>query len=203
MTPELEDMLRQLEAIKKEGQTVAAGLNDAQFNWRPAPGRWSIAECLQHLNVGVRATLPAFDRAIAEGRAQGKLAPGRGPFRYGLFSRMMASSMEPPPRFRMRTQTIFAVAPNATYKADRLLPEFFAVRDLLGERVRAADGLDLARIRAVSPANRLIRPSLGAYLQFMLAHDRRHLWQARQVRDAPGFGGTSSQLVQIPDVPLS
>jgi hypothetical protein len=54
--------------------------------------------------------------------------------------------------------------------------------------VHQAEGLDLARIRTISPVNRLIRLPLGAYLQFILAHDRRHLWQARQVRNAPGFG---------------
>jgi len=30
---------------------------------------------------------------------------------------------------------------------------------------------------------------LGAYFAFVLAHDRRHLWQARNVRTAPEFPG--------------
>jgi len=76
----------------------------------------------------------------------------------------------------------------ATYRASELLPEFFRVRDQLGERVRQADGLDLARVRTISHVNRLLRLPLGAYFQFILAHDRRHLWQARQVRNGPGFG---------------
>src|SRR2546422_11561452 len=96
MTLELQHMLEQLEAIKADGRAVAAGLTDAQFNWHPGPGRWSIADCLQHLNVGVSKTLPAFDRAIAQGRSQGQLAPG--PFHYGWFSRWMIGSMEPPPK---------------------------------------------------------------------------------------------------------
>jgi hypothetical protein len=28
----------------------------------------------------------------------------------------------------------------------------------------------------------------GGYFAFLAAHDRRHLWQARQVRQASGFG---------------
>ena len=185
MTPALQSMLEQLEAIKADGQAVTAGLSDAQLNWSPGPGRWSIAECLKHLNVGVRATLPAFDRAITEGRAQGKTAPG--PFRYGWFSRMMVWSMEPPPRFRMRTQPIFNVPERATYRGAELLREFATVRDELGERVRRSDGLDLRRVRTISPASSLIRMPLGAYFNFLLAHDRRHLWQAREVRRTAGF----------------
>jgi hypothetical protein len=32
-----------------------------------------------------------------------------------------------------------------------------------------------------------LRLPLGAYFAFVIAHDRRHLWQARRVRDAAEF----------------
>lgn len=179
-------MLDQIDAIKRDGEAVASGLNDVQFNWHPGKGRWSIADCLQHLNVGVTKAMPAFDRAIASGRAKGQLAPG--PFRYGWFSRLVAGSMEPPPKFRMKTPAMLRVPLTATYRAADLLPEFLRVRDQLAARVRQADGLDLARVRTISHVNRLLRLPLGAYFQFIIAHDRRHLWQARQVRTTPGFG---------------
>lgn len=186
MTPELQGMLDQLDAIKRDGEAVASDLTEAQFNWHPGEGRWSIADCLQHLNIGVTQTLPAFDRAIAEGRARGQTASG--PFKYGWFSRLVAGSMEPPPKFRMKTVAMLRVPSAATYRAADLLPEFARVRDQLAARVRQADGLDLARVRTISPINRLLRLPLGAYFQFIISHDRRHLWQARQVRNDPRCG---------------
>ena len=189
MNPDLQEMLRQLEGIKADGHAVCAGLTESQFNWRPGEGRWSIAECLVHLNRAVSATLPAFDRAISEGRAKGRTAPGGGgPARYGWFSRWMIGSMEPPPKRRMKTFPIFQVPVGGSHAIVRVLPEFVAVRDQLAERVRQADGLDLRKNRTVSPVTRLLRMPLGAYLQFVITHDRRHLWQARQVRNALGFG---------------
>jgi hypothetical protein len=185
MTPDLQVMLDQIDAIKRDGEAIASGLSEAQFNWHPGPGRWSVADCLQHLNVGVTKAMPAFDQAIAQGRARGQTAPG--PFKYGWFSRLVVGSMEPPPKFRMKTPPMLRVPMTATYRASDLLPEFFRVRDQLAERVRHADGLDLARVRTISHVNRLLRLPLGAYFQFILAHDRRHLWQARQVRNHPGF----------------
>ena len=184
MNADTQSMLEQLEAIKQEGAAVAAGLSDAQFNWQPGPGRWSIAQCLAHLNFGIHEVLPAFDRAIAEGRAKGKTAPG--PFRYGWFSRFMVREMEPPPRRRMATP--MKGSAGEYHRAAEVLPEFVRLRDELGRRVHESDGLDLAGIRTISPVNRLIRLPLGAYFAFILAHDRRHLWQARQVRERPGFG---------------
>lgn len=188
MAPDTRTMLAELEAIKADGQALCAGLHDAQFNWRPAPGSWSIAECLVHLNTSVTHTLPAFDRAIAKGLAKGAAGRSPGPFRYGWFSRWMVRSMEPPPKRKMRTFKVFEVPSGATHSSGRVVAEFVAVRDQLAERVRRADGLDLAGVRAISPVNRLLRLPLGAYFQFVIAHDRRHLWQARQVRAAPGFG---------------
>jgi hypothetical protein len=181
MTPELASMLEQLEAIKSAGKEITAGLGDDQLNWRPAKDSWSIAECLQHLIVAVTKTLPAFDRAISEGRSKDQLAPG--PFRYGWFSRMMVASMEPPPKFRMKAPRLMRVSVGGTYRGAEVLAEFAAARDQLAGRVRQADGLDLAHVRTISPVNRLLRMPLGAYFDFIIAHDRRHLWQAKNIRN--------------------
>jgi hypothetical protein len=93
----------------------------------------------------------------------------------------MIASMKPPPKFRMRAPRIIRVPANTRYRAAPVLRDFSAIRDQLAERVRQADGLDLARVRVTSPVNRMIRLPLGAYFAFILAHDRRHLWQARQI----------------------
>jgi hypothetical protein len=182
MTPDLEDLLRQIEALKADAPTVCAGLTEAQFNWRPGPDRWSIAECLIHLNLSVRHTLPAFDHAIAQGRAKGRLS--QGPFRYGWFTTWNVRFMEPPPKRSMKTFKLLQVPPGASHAQASVLADFMALRDQLSERVRRADGLDLRRIRVVSPVSWFFRLQLGGYFQFVVAHDRRHLWQARQVRKA-------------------
>jgi DinB family protein len=153
------------------------GLSADRFNRRPAPKRWSVAECLDHLNT-IRKVLPAIDRTIEEAARRGLRSPG--PFRYGWFARLSVRSMEPPPRFRMRTFRMLLPRETSLH-ADDVLREFLDVRDLLAERVRRADGVDLKRAIVVSPVTRLFRLPLGAYFAFLLGHDRRHLWQARRV----------------------
>jgi hypothetical protein len=182
MTPDIEDLLRQIEVVKADAPSVCAGLTESQFNWRPGPDRWSIAECLVHLNLSVDHTLPAFDRAIAQGRAKEHL--NAGPFRYGWFTSWNVRFMEPPVKRRMKTFKLLQVPPGASHAQGRVLADFLALRDQLAERVRQADGLDLRRIRVVSPVSWFFRLPLGGYFRFVVAHDRRHLWQARQVRSA-------------------
>jgi DinB family protein len=181
----LEAAREQFEASTRDAMELARDLTDAQLNWRPGPGRWSVGECLMHLAVSTDAALPAIDHAIAH--AQQRVWPAAGPYRYGWFTRWMVQSMEPPPKRRMRTFSIFTPPSNALVR-DEVLRALTQSRDRLLERTRAAAGVDLKRAIVVSPVSRLFRMPLGGYLAFLAAHDRRHLWQARQVRQASGFG---------------
>jgi hypothetical protein len=64
--------------------------------------------------------------------------------------------------------------------------EFLDWQDRLAERIRLADGLDLRLASHASPLP-LWQWTLGTYIAVCLAHERRHIWQARQVRNERGF----------------
>lgn len=181
----LDAAAKQFEATTRDATEIASALSDAQFNWRTAPDRWSIGQCLAHLAASTDKALPAIDRAIAKARERSWVATG--PVRYGWFARWMTGSMEPPPKRRMKTFGIFQ-PPGESLRRDEVLRELAGSRGRLVDRVRQATGLDLKRSIVVSPVSTLFRMPLGAYLAFLAAHDRRHLWQAREVRRSSGFG---------------
>jgi hypothetical protein len=52
---------------------------------------------------------------------------------------------------------------------------------------RRAGRVDLARVKLESPASARVKLSLGETFALLAAHERRHLWQARQVKDHPSF----------------
>ena len=64
----LEAVRRQFEATHQEARELAGTMSEAEFNWHPASGSWSIGQCLQHLATGTDAVLPAIDRTIATAR---------------------------------------------------------------------------------------------------------------------------------------
>jgi DinB family protein len=181
----LEAARRQFEATERDARALAGSLSDEQLNWQPGPGRWSIGQCLAHLATSTDRALAAIDRAIATARER-QWVPD-GPVRYGWFARWMTNSMEPPLKRRMKTFAIFQ-PPAESLHRDAVLAELAASRGRLLERVRQSAGLNLKRPIVVSPVSRLFRMPLGAYFAFLAAHDRRHLWQARAVREASGFG---------------
>lgn len=187
---DLRNYLRQINDATDMAQRVVAGLAENQIRWAPAAGRWSVAECVGHLNATNAAYLPIIEAAIREGRRAGLTGPG--PYRHGWLVNWFIRSMEPPPRRRYKRPKVFT--PEVPAAGVDVLPKFFAYQDDIVRCIRESDGLDLGRVRLVSPAARFLRMSLGQAFALLAAHERRHLWQARQVTEARGFPDVASAL---------
>jgi DinB superfamily len=180
---DLEDCLRELEAIGTDAAKLIAGLSEDQFHWVPASSRWSIAQCVIHLVIIGRQYLPILDQTIERARAAGLLSSG--PFRYGFIERWLIGATEPPPRIRLRTPV--SASPGNDQPLDAVMADFLEVQRELKKRLRAANGVDLARAKVTSPFVKALKMGLGPCLSFLAAHERRHLWQAWQVRTHPDF----------------
>lgn len=196
LTPEIDSFRRQFEQLADEADAIASPLTDAQFAWSPpASARglarrsaeresgWSVAQCIDHLNVSARLYLPQLDEGIANAIRQGRYADG--PFTYWWIARLFVKSLEPPPRFRSKTPVAFE--PPTGRNRREIMAAFRAYQVQYVDRLRQANGLDLARARVRSPAVAWIVMPLGSGFAAMVAHEQRHLWQARRVIEHPEF----------------
>src|SRR5205823_9759211 len=144
---ELETYQDQLLSIRQDAPGLASGLSDAQFNWRPAENRWSMAECFDHLNATARQFIPVIDAAIADGRA--RTLESTGPFTYPLFERLFLRMTEPPRRLRFRAPKAFRPSPHQSAAA--VVSAFLEWQEQIADRLRQADGIDLRKVRQRSP----------------------------------------------------
>jgi hypothetical protein len=160
-------------------------LTEEQLNWRTAPGSWSPGECVLHVNVSNRLFLDAIEKRMQTARERGLLR--EGPFRYGWLDRWFVRELEPAARRRTKAPRIFRPEPRRAGASDvaelgRLLERAIAA-------MRAAKGIDLARVRVRSPVSPLIRWQLGTAFHIVVAHTDRHLQQAERVMQNPAFPG--------------
>lgn len=183
LTPEIDAFRRQFEELSADADALVAPLSDAQFAWQPAPDAWSVAQCLEHLNVTARQYLPMLDEGIADAIRRGLYSPG--PYAYNWIGRLSVYVVEPTTRFRAKAPKAFQPAPGRP--RHDVMAAFHAYQVQYVDRLRQANGLDLARARVTSPVARWIRMPLGSGFAMMVAHERRHLAQARRVLDAEGF----------------
>ena len=166
---------------------MADGLDAAQFNWKPDPASWSVAECLVHLNVVAEAFLRRLETAVA-----GSDRRGEGPFEYGFLARKLLGAVEvdgPALKTSAALDPSSGSAHSAFDKAGTLAAfDGYAARYVaVCER---ADGLDLARVKVRHPFAWPLRLPLGAFLDLAGLHALRHVHQATRVTERPGFPGT-------------
>lgn len=186
LTPELEAFQGEFDAIAADAGALLAPLSDTQFFWSPSAEVWSVAECLEHLNATARTYLPVLDSAIATAKQWGVY--GAGPFRYGWLGRFIIRQTEPPPRRRFKAPVAYQpTEPGARRKRSDIEAGFRGYQVQFVDRLRQANGVDLVKAKVQSPVSKWIRVPLGVGFSIMTAHERRHLWQARQVTQDPHF----------------
>lgn len=155
---------------------ACAGHTSERLNRRPAPGAWSAAEVVAHLNIIHGADIPALERAVAGA------PPGRGPEALGhglfggLFVRFIAPGGRPVP-------TLGSMKPPRTpggssaLDAETLLTTFEADTDRFLALIGAARHVDASRVRAASPLFPLLKLPLAAFLDGLAGHVHRHAAQ--------------------------
>lgn len=182
---ELREQIERIEAIKRDALALVDGLTDEQLNWRPDAARWSIGQCLSHVLISGAPYFSRLDGLLEEARNRERT--GQPAFRKGAISRWFIRSMEPPPRFKAKT--FRSMEPGEALSREPLVREFIGFHDELAARIRGMRGVDPDRARMNSPFFRPLRFTLGQAIALLVTHARRHLWQARQVRQHPSFPG--------------
>lgn len=165
--------LSEIQAICREARAGVDGLSPEQANQAPQQGRWSVAQNLAHITTTAR---PYLER-IRDGLA--KPEPTEVPA--GLLARFLVKSMEPPPRLRVKTMRMLE-PPTEPLDVEAVLADFEDVHGGLADLIREADEDRFRRARFRSPFMSLIRLRLDQAVDTLLAHARRHIWQARQAR---------------------
>lgn len=181
---ETESLESQYGETLANAEDMLSRLSQEQFNWRQTPGHWSVGQCLDHLVTSNRMYAAKISKVVEEGRSKSVL--GEGPFRYGWLGRYLVRITEPPVQFKIKAPKRFQ--PNLPQY--ELAPTLAAYRDsnrAMVELVRQARGLDWKKLRVGSPATDLLKMPLGIAFALCVAHERRHLYQVKQILAADGF----------------
>lgn len=177
------DLQHQFQAIKADGQDLFAGLSNVQFNWHPSAREWSIADCVEHLGATGRQALSRIEGVISEARALGLV--GQRPFRYGLFEKCIVFLAEAPWKRIFKAPKGYVLSTDRAYTD--VVPLFSMVQDGFLAALDRAEGIDLSKPKVAHSVTKWLALSLGQYFALHAAHERRHLRQARQIKDDRRF----------------
>lgn len=174
--PQLETVIAEFQAAQARLHRLADALPEDRWARRAHPDKWSVAECVEHLNLTARAFLPLLEQAIAEARGLGGAAPAR--YRRDPMGWLLWKMMPPPVRFRMPTAAAFV--PHADRPRAEALAEFDRLQAEQVRLTRAADGLPIDRVKVPSPFDKRASYNAFAALTILPPHQERHIWQAER-----------------------
>jgi hypothetical protein len=153
-----------------------ADLSAAQWNWKPAPDRWSVAECAEHIT----RTEPMLRGLIA-----GMLAEATDPAvlekSHGKVETVLGFIVD-------RSNKVQAPEPLNPMKAGEVRSRAAVERDFPFERGRSyelAATADLLGHAMMNPVAQEL-DALG-WMYFLSGHVERHTLQIEEVKASPGF----------------
>jgi hypothetical protein len=145
------------------------------FTVRPNISAWSAAECLAHLSITTDMFLPVLAQAEEKARQAG--AGKRRP-RMDWIGAVLRWFMEPPVRTKVKTSA--PLVPRAIRAKAEALGEFMSLQEKLVDLIHSARDLDISKVKIISPFDKRVRYNIYSAFRIVVAHQRRHLWQAEQ-----------------------
>jgi len=168
----------QLDKITQAFEDQFAELNEAQLNWKPDYSTWSIAQNLDHLIVINESYYPIFSK-IKIGNFKPPLI-GRLGFLVNLIGNSILKSVKP--ENEKKTKTFGIWEPSQSKIKDDILERFLLHQEELKEQISSLDKYIKSDVAIYSPANKNIPYTLSKAIEIILAHELRHLQQARQIQ---------------------
>jgi hypothetical protein len=175
-------LVNELDASDQKAKELVAGLTAEQLNCPPKPGAWSVGQCLEHLAMTDEAYVAPITESLA-----GQPVRVVPEIRLGWFARwFIRSYVEPSPESK-QARAPKKIVPS-TQVDFSVLDRFTRSNQAVREVVRNAGAHDVNCIRFKNPFLALVRFTVGAGLQIIVKHERRHLLQAEQAKQSLGLG---------------
>jgi hypothetical protein len=177
-----------LHDIARDSQDTFGRLSGEQLNWQPDQARWSVAQCFDHLLTTNALMLQAAGTSLDPSRP--RTVWQRLPVLPGMFGRLMIRSLTPSATRKLKAPA--AARPVFSEIPEGVVARFADQQREIGTWLETIDAPRAERTIVTSPFIRLITYSVLDACRLIVAHDHRHMQQARRVTAMPGFPGSSA-----------
>ena len=143
LNPQLVEIKIQIDAGTNKAVSLVENLDFERLTKRPQPDKWSIAECLVHINVTSEAEVNLLVETYEQ--HQSKRTDAAKEFKMELFSRLIKWTLEPPPMFFSKLKTTEQFQPVNVEPLSEVMPRFLDLQEQLKDCVDKADGFAARR----------------------------------------------------------
>lgn len=156
-------------------------LTDDQLNRRPGPGKWSVGQCLDHLNIIGGHYLPIITHKLQQ--AQQRKSKPAETVKHGFIGRKMTEAMRTPPSQKVM-KAPQQYAPSGSRLPRTVVEVFSRQLDELEQLLKQARRVNANAVRIPNPIIPLLWPRLPDVAEMLIEHAKRHVAQAERVLDS-------------------
>ena len=181
----------ELPALIEVANTVApqvraefGSLRADQLNWKPSPDKWSVGQCFDHLIVSNAEYFPIFDRVLQGAKTTNTIwesLPGLP----RLWGQMLIKAVSPDGARKQKAPKI--LAPTTSAVDAGIITRFIDQQERVVSYLNTITAVDADTIIITSPVARVITYSLLDACRVIVAHEQRHILQARRLMQLPEF----------------
>ena len=168
--------------VASDARTTFGHLSPSQLNWKPAPERWSVAQCFEHLITSNKGYLPIIDNVLAGYK---RTFWQSMPVLPGLMGKLLVKSMDPASTRKVKAPKRFQPAQSDI--SGSVINDFVDQQKQLVDKMKATEHLDLEKIVITSPVAGAVIYSLMDAYRLIVVHEQRHFQQAKRVIEESGF----------------
>lgn len=160
------------------------GMDKIKLSYPLNNGRWTAIQALEHLNMYNRYYLPAIESVISEDKSSRSAW-----FNSGTLGNYFTNMMKPSDVYMIKNKmkTAKSYNPPAALNAEQVIAEFQEHQQKLQQLLESARNRDMNNIRIPISISKFIKLKLGDTFRFLIAHEQRHLIQARNAIHALGI----------------
>jgi hypothetical protein len=166
-----------LDEITSDFRNEFAGLSQEQMNWKPDAKTWSVGQIIDHLMI-INDTYVPMIQSVRDNTYKLPWV-GKVGFLVNFFGNFILKSVQPDRKNRIKTFSIWE--PTQSSVPANIVDTFSAHQEEFKRLILSSNDLVTRNVVISSPANKNIVYSLGCAFDIIVAHERRHLEQAREV----------------------
>lgn len=176
----LDSLVADVRQVRETVEQRFRPLTDDQLNRGPGPGKWSVGQCLEHLNIIGGLYLPVMSKKIKAAKERGS-APAETVV-HGYFGKKMTEAMRVPASEKA-VKAPQQYAPSGMRLPRTVLEVFGRQLDELVAIIEQTRTINANAIRIPNPIIPLLLPRLTDALELLVVHMQRHIAQAERVLD--------------------
>jgi len=145
-----------------------------KLNYKISKDKWSILECIEHLNLYGNYYLPEIEKTIQFSKEN----PAKK-FKSGILGNYFVKIMEPKAKLNAM-KTFVDKNPCGSELDERVFEKFFNQQKMFRKQLEQTKKVNLSKNKITTSISKLLKLKLGDTFRFINAHNNRHILQAEK-----------------------